>query len=436
MTAGSSVARGVVRSQRTLRCLQGRTLLASLFLAVLDLAVVAAVTHQATTVVAVLVVDLALGTYRHRYHLEVATANGRFAAVWVVAIAATPGIQAGRAALLCVLLVAARLLGVGVVLALRRRHPSPILLLGSGAIGQQLATALWGRRVYGLEPVAFATDDDRPRDLPLPCIPIEEAARAAHDLGVRDVVCAFDSQNDERLVSTVRQLRSEGLRVAVVPRLFEVSPADDHIWGYPVVTLPDVLSAARIRSGCKRVAEVVMAAALLALFAPVAALVALAVKLSSPGPVLYRQKRLTVDGRPFEILKFRTMAVGSDRATTWTIANDPRRTRVGTFLRRTSLDEVPQLVNVLRGEMSLVGPRPEQVEIAQELEEAIPGYRDRLRVRAGITGLAQVYGLRGDSSLADRVRFDNRYIDRHNTTTDVAVLARTVLALLKGENSY
>jgi lipopolysaccharide/colanic/teichoic acid biosynthesis glycosyltransferase len=185
---------------------------------------------------------------------------------------------------------------------------------------------------------------------------------------------------------------------------------------------------------------VAVLALLLAL--PVLAAAVVAVRLSLGRPIFFRQVRIGRDGRPFEILKFRSMrqATGDELATFAGLPPDSapggvegtdRRTRVGAFLRRTSLDELPQLINVLRGEMSLVGPRPERPEFVELFRERVEGYPERHRVRPGMTGWAQVNGLRGQTSLADRVEFDNDYIENWSLSVDLKILVLTAPAVVR-----
>jgi lipopolysaccharide/colanic/teichoic acid biosynthesis glycosyltransferase len=186
------------------------------------------------------------------------------------------------------------------------------------------------------------------------------------------------------------------------------------------------------RGRLKRIGDVVGAAAGLVLLAPVFAAIGVLVALTSPGPVIYRQKRLGQHGRVFTMFKFRTMVDGAepDGRAVWATKDDPRCTAVGAFLRRFSLDELPQLWNVVRGEMSLVGPRPERPEFAREFARNWDGYGDRLAVRGGITGLAQVEGWRGDSSIGERLACDLRYGSEWSLGGDVVILLRTIPEVL------
>jgi lipopolysaccharide/colanic/teichoic acid biosynthesis glycosyltransferase len=181
----------------------------------------------------------------------------------------------------------------------------------------------------------------------------------------------------------------------------------------------------------KRVLDVVVSGTILFLGAPVLAAVALAVKLSSPGPILFRQKRIGQDGREIEVLKFRTLRHNDQSDTQWSVIGDARLTSIGRFLRRSSLDELPQLWSVLRGEMSLVGPRPERPFFVRRFSADVTGYEDRHRLPVGLTGWAQVHGLRGDTSIAERARFDNHYIEHWSLWRDLVILGRTATEVVR-----
>jgi exopolysaccharide biosynthesis polyprenyl glycosylphosphotransferase len=188
----------------------------------------------------------------------------------------------------------------------------------------------------------------------------------------------------------------------------------------------------------KRTTDLVLGTVALVVAAPVMGVIALWIRLSSGRPVLYRQQRLGLGGRPFEMLKFRTMDVDAEKATgpVWATAHDDRCTPVGGFLRRTSLDELPQLINVLRGDMSLVGPRPERSVFIRSFRNLIPRYMLRHSVKAGITGWAQVNGWRGDTSLHKRVQYDLYYINHWSFWLDLRILWLTALRMLGERNAY
>jgi Undecaprenyl-phosphate glucose phosphotransferase len=178
----------------------------------------------------------------------------------------------------------------------------------------------------------------------------------------------------------------------------------------------------------KRAFDLIIGGAVLVAVLPLMALIAIAVKLTSPGPVLLGQVRMGLDGREFRMLKFRTMRADAEADTgpVWAQADDPRRTRLGGMLRRFSLDELPQLFNVLRGEMSLVGPRPERPVFVEEFRRQVPGYMLRHKVKAGMTGWAQIHGWRGNTSLEKRIEYDLYYIERWSLAFDLTILVRTI----------
>jgi lipopolysaccharide/colanic/teichoic acid biosynthesis glycosyltransferase len=178
----------------------------------------------------------------------------------------------------------------------------------------------------------------------------------------------------------------------------------------------------------KRVIDITCSAAALVVLAPLLAITALVIRRSSPGPVLYRQTRVGRDGHEFEILKFRSMAVGVEE---WDGAKSPRITPFGRLIRATAIDELPQLWNILRGDMSLVGPRPERPNYAAMFDDSVPTYSRRLRAPVGLTGLSQVSGLRGDTSIESRARMDNLYVDRWSARSDVSIMLRTLTAALQ-----
>jgi exopolysaccharide biosynthesis polyprenyl glycosylphosphotransferase len=310
----------------------------------------------------------------------------------------------------------------------------PTLIVGAGAVGAKLAAILAEHREYGMVPIGFLDSFDGV-GLSMPIL------GDTHDLvpvvernQVRRIIVAFGAMNEEAMVRVLRDCEQIPVEVYVVPRLFElaVTPASsfaEDVWGISLIRLRG--SALRARSRVvKRLFDVVAASALLVLSAPLMLACAVAVRRSSPGSILFRQKRVGRNGQIFELLKFRTMLENDDSETTWSVVNDHRQTRVGAILRRTSLDELPQLFNVLQGTMSLIGPRPERAHFASRFDMEVPHYDDRHRVLGGLTGWAQVHGLKGDTPIADRARFDNHYIEHWSLWRDVVIFVRTVLQLL------
>lgn len=277
-----------------------------------------------------------------------------------------------------------------------------------------------------------------PRPLPVPVLAgHEEVNRAIAAHGVRAVILTRTPWEDPDVAALLGLLRDRGCTVWLVTTAPELALAPareavpDHLWGFSCRRLAPP-PRHRVAALGKRALDVCAASLGLVLAAPLLVACALAVRCADGPGVLFRQERVGRDGHPFVVLKFRTLRSDAyESATRWSVADDRRMSTVGRWLRRTSLDELPQLWNVLRGDMSLVGPRPERPYFVREFSQRYPTYRARHRMPVGITGLAQVHGLRGDTSIEDRVRFDNHYIETWSLWQDLRILLRTAGALFR-----
>ncbi|MGE3285973.1 MAG: sugar transferase [Pseudonocardia sp.] len=314
----------------------------------------------------------------------------------------------------------------------RRITAHTTVLVGGGALGAELTKILGEQPRYGLNVVGYV--DDRSGCL---------ADAFTHRLGGladldrvvaetrADVLLVVDGEFSERtLLEAVRARHCQPCDLLVVPRLHDLAiqtGSGDHVGSIPVVRIkrPNLSGPA---TALKRVFDVLIASTLLVLTSPVLAAAALAVRVEGGPGVIFRQPRVGRDGVTFDCLKLRSMRPvdEAESATNWSIAADDRVGPVGRFLRRTSLDELPQLWNILRGEMTFVGPRPERPHFVQEFSRQYERYAHRHRMQAGLTGLAQVSGLRGDTSIADRARFDNYYIEHWSLWLDIKIVCRTV----------
>jgi lipopolysaccharide/colanic/teichoic acid biosynthesis glycosyltransferase len=228
-----------------------------------------------------------------------------------------------------------------------------------------------------------------------------------------------------------------GIPVFIVPRFYEMglgmdSMTPDRVRGYPLVRLQRAAHP-RVSLRVKRFMDVAVAGSVLVVSAPVLMVAAVAVRLSSSGPIFFGQERVGQDGRRIMVYKLRSMTVSGRSDTEWTA--DARVTAAGKFLRRSNIDELPQLWSILRGDMSLVGPRPERPAFVEKFRAEVPNYDDRHRLPVGLTGLAQIVGLRGDTSITERVKYDNLYIDQWSLGTDLQILAKTVVAVVR-QTSY
>ncbi len=363
---------------------------------------------------------------------------------WLVAM---PVLAAGRAAVLWREARARRLGGAAI----------PTLIVGAGRIGRLTADRLLDESDFGLRPVAFFDDNPLPGSGglsdSLPVLDSRDGLRAAiAERQIEQVVITFSNASHEELLALARTCIAEGVDVSLVPRLFELEGErveTEHLGGLPLVLLrPADPASSRLR--IKYAVDRVFAAAALVLLLPVLVTAAAAVLVSMGRPLLYRQRRVGRDGHEFEMLKLRTLRepaagchetadagwaaqqIGGDAPEEHASLGD-RLTPVGAFLRRYSLDELPQLWNVVRGDMSLVGPRPERVTYVNSFEGSIYRYGERHRMKAGLTGWAQVNGLRGETPLADRVEWDNHYIENWSPWLDFKILARTVGCVLRGQ---
>jgi lipopolysaccharide/colanic/teichoic acid biosynthesis glycosyltransferase len=249
------------------------------------------------------------------------------------------------------------------------------------------------------------------------------------------VIVAFGPARESELVGVLRTAVRHDVEVHIVPRFFDCGvapqgPDTDDVRGIPLYRVRR--AALRDRAWVlKRIVDVVVAGAALIATAPFFLLGALLVRRGSPGPIFFRQKRVGQNGREFEMLKFRTLPVDyvDNKCNA---SDDDYQSGAARFLRRSSLDELPQLLNVLRGDMSLVGPRPERRYLVEQFNQDVNGYSDRWRLPVGMTGWAQVNGLRGETSLEERARFDNQYIEHWSLWRDFVVLVRTLTEVVRG----
>ncbi|QDY78743.1 exopolysaccharide biosynthesis polyprenyl glycosylphosphotransferase [Streptomyces qinzhouensis] len=316
------------------------------------------------------------------------------------------------------------------------RRPRSALVIGSGPLASQITAALADHPGYGMRPVGLVGT------APAGSLPqlttAEEVGRAVVQNAVRHAVFTEQPGTDHESGALVALFAQHGVRQwlvdggATTGNRWYRAAGPDHLWGFAVQPLHGGLHRPVARA-VKRIIDTVLAGLALLAAAPVLAVCALAVRLSDGPGVIFRQERVGLDGRPFTLLKFRTLAPADDHesATRWNIAYDHRMSATGSVLRRTSLDELPQLWNVVRGDMSLVGPRPERPYYVGRFSHTYPGYAARHRMPVGITGLAQVNGLRGDTSIEERARFDNHYIETWSPWQDLCIMARTAVSLFR-----
>jgi exopolysaccharide biosynthesis polyprenyl glycosylphosphotransferase len=415
----------------------------------------------AVFVLIVVVMSYVRGAYRRRTKIE--TLDDVRSTGWVLAVATSlvvtlsvlvddaPDIaarQTVRLGLCAALLVAGGRIVVNIWQVRTRQQGKalvPTLIVGAGHIGRMTAKRLLEHPDLGLRPIGFLDKEPLVLENSPLRVPVLGASWdfdrivAEHDVG--QVIVTFSTAPNEVLLRIVNRCQELGIDVSLVPRLFEKVTerlSIEHLGGLPLIT-SHPSNPRGWQFAVKYALDKLCALGILLILSPVMIACAIAVAISLGRPVLFRQRRVGYDGREFEMLKFRSLRPGGlfpdrpdelpDDTAPGGFGNEDRITRVGSFLRNSSLDELPQLLNVLKGEMSLVGPRPERPEFVELFEPRIHRYDDRHRVRAGITGWAQINGLRGQTSLSDRVEWDNYYIENFSLWLDLKIIGRTIITL-------
>jgi Undecaprenyl-phosphate glucose phosphotransferase len=311
-----------------------------------------------------------------------------------------------------------------------------VLVAGAGELGQTVAETILAHRELGYRVVGFVDDDPGRRGgAGLSVLGrLDDTMTVAAGHGVDQLYIALPLDEHAKLLRLIKSVSNECMDIKVVPDLVQyatIKAALEDLDGIPIISLNEV-PLRGWSSMLKRVMDFVLGSLLLLIVTPIFAMIALVIRWrGGRGPVFLRQERMTLDGKTFEIFKFRTMVDEAERDTgpVWASAEDPRRTPVGIWLRRFNLDELPQLINVVLGDMSLVGPRPERPPFVQQFKERIPQYMVRHRVKSGITGWAQINGWRGNTSIEKRIEYDLYYIENWSLLLDVKIL---ILTLFRG----
>jgi len=345
-----------------------------------------------------------------------------------------------------VLLTCGRAAVQGIERALYRkgRHLQEAILLGSDGRASDVYARLQGHPSFGFNILGYFADAPAREGLPLAAAAylgrLPDAPAFIRARGTELAFIALRSEEHPALFEVIAECEGVNVEFMMVPDVLEILTSRVQVReleGIPFLLVKGMPFTAWGRI-LKRTFDVTVASLALLVLSPLMALIALAIRWESRGGVLFAQRRVGLDGREFTMLKFRSMRAGSERFDDGAglgIRNDPRRTRVGAFLRRTSLDELPQLLNVIAGDMSLVGPRPERTHFVEEFRRVVPKYLDRHRVKTGVTGWAQVNGLRGDTSIEERIKYDLYYIENWSLAFDVRILLRTLRAAFTSRES-
>ena len=317
-----------------------------------------------------------------------------------------------------------------------------VLIAGNGDLARAVLERMKEHRdQLGFRIVGYLRNGDQATLPDLECLgSVGEAETVVKAHDIDHVFVALPHASSEAMMSLLDRLTRSCVSIHVVPDLLQFmvlrSRVED-LDGLPTINLSETPLEGWSRF-VKRAFDLLLAAAALLVFSPVMLMVAIAIWLEDRGPVLYRQIRMGLDGKPFAMVKFRSMRVGAESETgaVWAEKDDPRRTRVGGFIRAWSLDELPQLWNVLVGDMSVIGPRPERPEFVEQFRAEFPHYMLRHKVRAGMTGWAQVHGWRGSTSLAKRIEYDLYYIENWSLALDLKILWLTIRYGLRHRNAY
>lgn len=319
-----------------------------------------------------------------------------------------------------------------------------VLIVGAGDAAQLVVHKIQGSPFLGYRLLGLVADGSRLGSAPaiggfkvLGCT--DDLPRLIDEQAVDEVIIAMPEADDDEMLRVASLAHRDRVSLKVFPTLFEMMAAGvtiDDLGGLPLLTIRDV-ALRGWNLTFKRSMDLAGSAVGMVLLSPFLLLIAVLIKLDSPGPVFFVQERMGLDARPFLMFKFRSMRQDAEAdGPAWTIRDDPRRTRLGALIRRYSIDELPNLINVLLGDMSLVGPRPEQPAFVRQFQTMVPRYMDRHHEKSGLTGWAQVNGLRGDTSIYERTKYDLWYIENWSVWLDVKILIRTCVRFFFDRNAF
>jgi exopolysaccharide biosynthesis polyprenyl glycosylphosphotransferase len=324
-----------------------------------------------------------------------------------------------------------------------------VLIVGTGEVGQMILQKIRHLPGLGYQVRGFVDSGDPSTGsghrlenvMGVPVLGrIDDLPSLIDEHSIDEVIIALPEGSHEEILTIISLCERGKVNIKVYPDVFQIMAAQVSIGdlgGLPLLTVRDI-ALRGWKLTLKRTVDLIGSAVGLVVLSPLMMLVAALVKLDSRGPVFYTQVRMGLDARPFWVIKFRSMRADAESETgpVWATEDDPRRTRLGAFIRRFSIDEWPQFINVLLGEMSLVGPRPERPVFVEQFKRSIPRYMDRHREKAGLTGWAQVNGLRGDTSIAERTKYDLWYIENWSLLLDFKIILKTIFNAFTSKNAY
>jgi len=335
-----------------------------------------------------------------------------------------------------------------VLFSIRRKgyNKKYVLILGAGSVGRRFYENLQAYPELGYEVFGFLDDYLKEHDAEhrhyKPIVgKIDDLETVLREHPIDEVIIALPLQAHYKYARIINICDNAGVKTLIIPDFFDILPARPHFdtfAGIPLINVRDVPLDELSNRALKRAFDIVFSLFAIIITSPIMLMAAIGIKLTSPGPVIFVQERMGLDRRIFKMYKFRTMHV-SDKETSdtvWTVKDDPRVTKFGAFLRRTSIDELPQFFNVLKGDMSVVGPRPERPYFVEKFRDEIPKYMVKHHIRPGITGWAQSNGLRGDTSIQDRIKHDLYYIENWSFWFDLKIILKTIVKGFVNRNAY
>ncbi|MED4599492.1 undecaprenyl-phosphate glucose phosphotransferase [Paenibacillus validus] len=321
-----------------------------------------------------------------------------------------------------------------------------LLILGAGTLGKNFYQNLQQHPELGYEVVGFLDDFQQKHEAGFESYKpilgrIEDLEQILSSFLIDEVIIALPLNAHKKYGQIINICEKAGVKTLIIPDYFDYLPSRpyfDNFAGMPLINVRDIPLDEFQNRFFKRVFDITFALAAIIMTSPLLILIAVGIKLTSPGPVIFKQERVGLNRRNFMMYKFRSMRVQSEASsdTKWTTEDDPRKTKFGAFLRKTSLDELPQFFNVLFGHMSVVGPRPERPYFVEQFKEEIPKYMVKHHIRPGITGWAQSNGLRGDTSIEDRIKYDIFYIENWTFLFDIKIIWKTIINGFINKNAY
>lgn len=322
-----------------------------------------------------------------------------------------------------------------------------VLVVGVNQIAQSIIGQIQRSPQFGFEVVGAVDrslaelDEEKLSGLHIPLLgEVNELPNLIDTFQIDEVIIALPDATRHELMEIISLSQRGTVDIKIFPDNFSFITSGltvDDLGGMPLLGVRDI-ALRGWKLSLKRVVDIIGAFMGLVFLSPFFLLTAAFIYLSDRGPVFFTQERVGLDGRPFQMIKFRTMRIDAEKYGKWTTKDDPRKTRIGSFMRKTNWDEMPNLINVIYGQMSLVGPRPEQLQFVQEFRHTIPRYMERHREKAGMTGWAQVNGLRGDTSIEERLKYDLYYVENWSIWFDIKIILRTAAqtVLFRNRNAY